>query len=534
MNRKFLLGIFLSLLLCAGANAQTQEQKLEDMIKKIDKKVKLDQDYLDMYSLSFEPSMFADKEFKIMFTSKGDTLDLSSSPGGQVTYRIGFIREGVALDSMVFLYIDKTTRDTASAAGGGLGRGGASREEKTERVYYFKDFYASKKKDHQKYITLYKFLEDYIEEKELQSLQEGKIRAAEPKSTLGIDPNDDIRTKEGMSSRNNDDFLNFQRVNNNHKYPIYADDGAKNSKRRGAAAAVNPINVDLNFASLTVAHEKLKLGPGLASFHFSVVDRNLNLLPWESGYLNGGLRFLISSNGDLNDMREQFLMDIKVMARIGMDMKSISGSLPFLMTDEPAKINVGNGVTVDIATTRPFNNAPFLNFYFSTGSNDVTAPKIKLGKEDSSYWYSSFTQWEGFFSFFWNTDAELDGRFRMDLGVGSYDMFKTTAFLDGLTTKSLHNKIQPLIAVTFNWVIKEKDNTYSEKMGAYLKFFDSRLSALVWFKLLEFQPDHMIRFETFLAPEPMFRSPNEWETPGGVMFSIRYRYGFPVLSSISK
>lgn len=532
MKRNFLLGICLSLLLLTGANAQSQEKKLEDMIKKIDKKVKLDQDYLDMYSLSFEPSVFADKEFKVLYTSKGDTLDLSTSPGGQVTYRIGFIREGVALDSMVFLYIDKTTRDTASAAGGGLGRGGASREEKTERVYYFKDFYASKKKDNQKYRNLYKFLEDFIEEKELQSLQEGRIRSAEPKSTLGIDPNDDIRTKEGMSSRNNDDFLNFNRVNNIHKYPIYEEEGAKN-KRRGAATGANPLNVDLNFATLTVAHEKLRLGPGLASFHFSVADRNLNLLPWESGYFHAGLRFLISSNGDLNDMREQFLMDIKIMAKVGLDAKSIAGNLPFLMTDEPSKINVGNGVTVDIATTRPFNNAPFLNFYFSTGSQDVTAPKIKLGTEDSSYWYSSFTQWEGFFSFFWNTNSDLDGRFRMDLGVGSYDMLKTVSFMD-LTTTNVHDKIKPLLGLSFNWVVKESDNTYSEKMGINLKFFDSRLSALLWFKLLEFQPDHMIRFETFIIPEAMFRKPHEWESPGGVMFSIRYRYGFPVLSSINK
>jgi hypothetical protein len=43
----------------------------------------------------------------------------------------------------------------------------------------------------------------------------------------------------------------------------------------------------------------------------------------------------------------------------------------------------------------------------------------------------------------------------------------------------------------------------------------------------------MIRFETTIISAPVFRKINPWETEGGVMFQIRYRYGFPVLSTVN-
>jgi len=510
--------------------------RIDHILKRIDRKIRLDKDYLDIYIIKADKEVFKDTKLRYLRTAKGDTLDLYGATGGQITYTIGFLKAGTALDSMVLLYIDKTTRDTSAATGGGLGRGGGGAVEVTERIYFFRDLYYLKKLEYEKYKRLYAYVNDYIEAKEMEALRNEKATVSEPKSTLGIKPDDEVKAKEGLSSRDNTDYLNYHRTNNYHKYPIYPkDDGGARRKGGGGGNLVNPLNIDFNFATLTIAHEKLDFGPGLASFHFSTEDRVLNLLPIQSNQLHMGFRFLISSNGDLTNMKDQFVLDAKVLARLGLAGSSIMSAFPMLMADKP-KINIKSGFGMELMGTRPFVNAPFINIYFSTGTPDFTNPSIKFGRNDSSWAYWSTGQWEMSLSFFWNTNLDKEGRFKADVGIGNYDITKASYF-GGIIVpqkkKGLFVKMQPLFSITYNTVLKEKDGTYSEKFGGSARWFDSRIKIYFWFKLLEYRPDHMIRFETTIISAPVFRKINPWETEGGVMFQIRYRYGFPVLSTVN-
>lgn len=509
--------------------------RIDHLLKRIDRKIRLDKDYLDIYIIKIDKDVLKNSPFRYLRTAKGDTLDLYGATGGQITYTVGFLKAGTALDSMVILYIDKTTRDTSAATGGGLGRGGGGAVEVTERIYFFRDLYYLKKYDNQKYKKLYAHIQNYIEEKEMEALRSEKATISEPKSTLGIKPDEDIKSKEGLSSRDNTDYLNYHRVMNYHKYPIYQKDDGSSRRRGGGGAVANPLNIDFNFATLTVAHEKLDFGPGLASFHFTTEDRVLNLLPVQSNQFHMGFRFLISSNGDLTNMKDQFILDAKVLARIGLNGSSLMNIFPNLMADKP-KINIKSGFGMEFMGTRPFVNAPFINVYFSTGANDYTNPSIKFGRRDSSWAYWSTTQWEMFLSFFWNTNLDKEGRFKADVGVGSYDVVKAT-YLGGIVIpkveKGTFAKMQPIISLAYNTILKENDGTYSEKFGGAIRWFDSRVKVYFWFKLLEFRPDHMLRFETNLITAPFFRRIKPWETEGGVMFQLRYRYGFPVLSTVS-
>ena len=510
--------------------------RIDHILKRIDRKIRLDKDYLDIYIIKADKEVFKDTKLRYLRTAKGDTLDLYGATGGQITYTIGFLKAGTALDSMVLLYIDKTTRDTSAATGGGLGRGGGGAVEVTERIYFFRDLYYLKKLEYEKYKRLYAYVNDYIEAKEMEALRNEKATVSEPKSTLGIKPDDEVKAKEGLSSRDNTDYLNYHRTNNYHKYPIYPkDEGGARRKGGGGGTLVNPLNIDFNFATLTIAHEKLDFGPGLASFHFSTEDRVLNLLPIQSNQLHMGFRFLISSNGDLTNMKDQFVLDAKVLARLGLAGSSIMSAFPMLMADKP-KINIKSGFGMELMGTRPFVNAPFINIYFSTGTPDFTNPSIKFGRNDSSWAYWSTAQWEMSLSFFWNTNLDKEGRFKADVGIGNYDITKASYF-GGIIVpqkkKGLFVKMQPLFSITYNTVLKEKDGTYSEKFGGSARWFDSRIKIYFWFKLLEYRPDHMIRFETTIISAPVFRKINPWETEGGVMFQIRYRYGFPVLSTVN-
>lgn len=543
MKRIFLFAVFTSF--AVSCFSQT---RVDDLLRKIDFKMKYDKPYLDIYSVTLRPDNFKDADYQVIYSVRGDTFDLASAGGG-VEYKFGFLRENVASDSMVLLYIDRYTTSgggSDSVMSEGLSGGtGATQQTIIERIFFFKDFYYFKKKETTRYLKMYQFLADYIYNKEydyLKTLDRGienstMKKSGEPKAEREIKPGDAIVRKEGHSSRNNDDFLNFHRVLNNHKYPVHGFGAGSSSIGRGGASGGPEWNMDISFHTISVSHEKLQFGPGRSSFHFSTADRNLNLLPYQSMHMNAGLRFLVSTDGDdqFKNIREQTLIDAKILGRIGMDLKNVASGLPFVMAENPT-VNLGNGFTIDLLVTRPFKNAPFLGFYISTGSVDVNSPKTFLGRMDDTSFahaYFSFTQWEGFFSFYWNANSDQEGRFRLDIGAGTYDIIKAEYYGSQLLrTKNIHDKISPFIALYYNYVILVTEKkTYSEKFGVWAKFFDSRPNIGLWFKLMEFPKDnpmHMIRLETNIITDPVFRSLHEWENSGGVMFSLRYRYAFPI------
>ena len=62
-------------------------------------------------------------------------------------------------------------------------------------------------------------------------------------------------------------------------------------------------------------------------------------------------------------------------------------------------------------------------------------------------------------------------------------------------------------------------------LGGSLKLFHWRITAFAWIKLFEFSQGSILRFETIILTDPISRDPAEWESDGGVMFQLRYRYG---------
>jgi hypothetical protein len=163
---------------------------------------------------------------------------------------------------------------------------------------------------------------------------------------------------------------------------------------------------------------------------------------------------------------------------------------------------------------------PFLNFYYSGGSSDFSDPAISFGTEDSSWAYFSTTQWEGTMSFYWNTNYQRTMKLRLDIGLGSYDIHKVTYQAGDVQQEDvLFDDMYPVVALYFNLAMQEEDI-----LGVHGKFFDSRLKTGVWLKLLQFD-EHQFRIMADFITSPFWRSLHEWESEGGSIFQIRYRYG---------
>ena len=111
-------------------------------------------------------------------------------------------------------------------------------------------------------------------------------------------------------------------------------------------------------------------------------------------------------------------------------------------------------------------------------------------------------------------------RFRMDIGVGQYDVFKAdyNKRNDGYL---IYNKIQPLLKFYFNFV--PSDN---ELFATSLRMFDSVMKLDFWLKVFELEPSHLVRFQFSQISSPFYRKRKPWEHEGSSMVGFNYRYGF--------
>ena len=90
-----------------------------------------------------------------------------------------------------------------------------------------------------------------------------------------------------------------------------------------------------------------------------------------------------------------------------------------------------------------------------------------------------------------------------------------------IAKKQVLGDIYPIVALHFNFSPDGKD-----LLGLTLKEFDSQIKATGWLKIAEFEGGHILRFAGEFITPPFARKAHEWETTGGVLFQIRYRYGF--------
>lgn len=485
-------------------------QQLDDYFKKIDLKLKKDKKYLNLFYYDFSADQLNEYLGTVPnFQRTDEKKDFQFQVRDNITYRIVFLKEGIGIDSAIILFVDEI--ENKSAAGESFfGEGGGGPQIDTNRVLNFKDVYNLRLNDDARYDQLFRFVNNYLKNSEDNEVP----------SLLGINPDTDIKTSLGMASRDNTDFLNYMRANHYHWYPR---EEKKGGGRRGEQVVVKtPYKIDASLSMVHFSHEIMDFSLGGASVELGFTERVLNLLPYQAMALTGGFRTLVSLADKKTDISNSLIVDARFIGKLKMNTSSLATNLPYHQADKP-RLNVGTAAGFDINITRPFE-LPFLNLYVAAGGPAFSSPAIKLGTTANPYAYFTFTQAEALMSFYWNTSEKMTSRLRVDVGAGYYDIWKANYRGTSKSPSSkelLQAKFIPVVGFHFNFV---PDNT--ELFGAKLRIFDSQATLTAWLKLLEFSGNHVIRFEGTYMSEPFARKMRDWETKGGAILQVRYRYGY--------
>lgn len=476
---------------------------------KIEKKLAEDKNYLDVYSAMFQTSQVKlDGLSNIPRTNDKPPFNFSAAETN--TYEIIFMKENAEFDSLVVLEV-KETVDKAASTGDFFGTSSSEQSKEVNMVLTFQDVQELYFNHPEFYDALYKLTEHLID-------------LNEPVKLLGLKVDEQVNKSRGITSKNNQDFLNFQLSNSNHHYPKVAADTQKKSRRsRGQTptTTATDFKIDASFGDVSFFYKDLDLGYSTVSGEVNMGAKVLNVQPWQAMSLTAGIRTLVTLSGSSQNLLEDFIIDAKLMGRTRLNTSKLVKSLPFVFVSETPKLNVGSGFILDLSATRAYG-LPFFNFYLATGATQSFAPSVKYVDKNGDL-VACFTpqQWESSMSFYWNSSEEMTLRFRMDLGVAGYSVEKINYTTGGPITQ-IYNQVQPTVSLYMNFAPKNVDF-----FGSTFRLFDNQLTVKLWMKLLEFSTDHSFRFETSYISAPMMRPQREWENPDGTSFvTIRYRYGF--------
>ncbi len=503
MFRRIILILFLSCFTIS--NAQTVDR----YIQKISRKIKEDNTYLNLQSVNYAPLRPDEiKELRGIPLFNGDTYDFDFVDG--VQYKFIILPENIDFDEPVLLLVKKVT---PPAAGGGQEFFAATTTGPTEEVVLsFEDMQN----------LFFNHIDIY---NKLLKKVKVLLKQGEPESLLKIKVDSEVRRSRGLSAPDNLDYINYSLVNSPHMFPPKP----KAKKARGrtfvrpgskaAGGSSVPMKISADFGKWTFFHkEYMDWDNNTISAEINTTNELLNLLPWQPMTMSIGIRSLIFLSGKQKNIQKDFIIDASMMGRFRVNTGSLVPSLPFMFSEKP-KLNVGGGVVIKLATTRIFG-LPFLNFYFSSGTEDYSNPYAVFGKSDSSYAYFSFTQWMAAMSFYWNTNQDRNLRMRMDVGIARYDVSKAV-YYKGTNSSLVFNRFQPYIKLYMNFVPKG-----NELFSANIRLFDSVLKFDFWLQLLKLKPAHTFRFYASYIAEPLFRRTYEWENPKSTMIGVIYRYGF--------
>lgn len=504
-----------TLILLVGMIIPVSAQSVEDLLKQIDLKLRRDKRYLNIHYIDYTPPANVDPALQnIPRTNYRDPFSFQSKDN--VGYKIVFLKDAIGIDTLVLLYVDQVTDLTAGGQQGLFGETTGPVID-TQKVLTFEDIYSLIQNQSPAYSFLLNQVQKYIRENP----------DAEPPTLLRINPDNEVKTSLGVASRDNTDFLNFMRANSIHYYPKPKIE--KKGGRRSAPVEVKvPYRIDAGFSSVTFSHEVMEFSFGNAGIEFSADEKTRNLLPYQTQSLGGGVRTLINLSERKEDIDKALVIDARFLGRFEVDLWSAVRSIPFIAIQRP-KMHTGNGATVDISLTKPFS-MPFSNFAFTFGSSDMAGSPIKRfvrghasGVEGFHSYYST-TAAEFTWSFYWNTSENFTARFRMDVGAGFFDVYEAYYANNSNSPtmkKEVYAKLSPIVALHFNF---SPENT--DLFGSSIRVFDSQVKATAWLKLVELEGGHSFRsFLTYLS-QPIARKKNNWDTTGGAVFQIRYRYGF--------
>jgi len=484
-------------------------QSYDDIYRKIDLKLKKDSSYLNLHYIDFTGPISIPSIVSVL--PRKDDEPFSFKVNENTTYRFVFLMDAVGIDSLELLYIEQRV-DKSAGEGGFFGGGGGGTQTDISRDFIFKDMYDLKLNHFDQYSALYNKVTDYIK----------KNDDAPPEKLLRINPDTEIKTSLGISSRDNTDYLNFMRTNHLHWYP--KPKVVVKAKRGAAQEEVKTsYRLDASFSQISFSHEIMDFAMGGASVEYGFTEKVLNLLPYQATLFNAAFRTLITISDKKVNLEKALMVDVKIIGRLKMNTSKIMSSLPFIAADKPL-LNMGTSGGFDVQLTRPFS-LPFLNIYLNAGGPGYSSPSVTVPKGKDKEAYFSFSQAEATMSFYWNTSDKMNSRLRMDIGAGYYDIWKGT-YIGTAKSASKKELIQdnfyPVINFYFNFL-----SDGSEFYGLKTRFFDSQVSVTSWLKIAEFGSGHIIRFEGTYISAPIARKTRQWETKdGGAILQLRYRYGF--------
>lgn len=502
----------ISLVIFCGLLLPLVGQNLDELLDQVDLKLRKDKKYLNIHYITLDNNRLSDVLKGIPRTNYREPFTFKAAEN--ITYNVVFLKDAVGLDSIVVLYVDQIT-DKSQGEGAGMFSSTGGPQTDTLKVLTYKDLYYIQSVKPETYALLYNEIQKYI-------LDNPDVTVP---SLLRIQPDSEIKTSLGIASRDNTDFLNYQRANNLHWYPKQK---IVVKGRRGAAQSTTDsieYRIDAGFTSISFSHRSMDFSLGGASLELGVEERMLNLLPYQQMSVNGGFRTLVNLSDKKEDIDKALVIDAKLLARVALDMYKLPTSLPFMGANKP-KLLLGTGGGLDISLTRAFG-LPFVNlFVMSGGAPSLTNPPTKaLNKSGKYAAYYNISAFEASMSFYWNTSETMISRFRMDVGVGYYDVYEalyaTASSKTPYSKKVTQDKFFPSVTLSFNFAPGNVDIYHGE-----IRVFDSQARVAGWLKVLELEGGHIFRFGGTLITPPIGRALRPWETKGGAIVQVRYRYGF--------
>ena len=507
MRKKLLLVLFL-ISISLYAQLQTQSQELLRYYKLIERKIDKDTKYINVKKITFDEATLAEKNLDAMHLEyREDRFKFRNTSG--ITYHFLFIDETTEIDSIVLVAVQEE-EDKSATSTTLFGEGDAADQIVTRTVLKYRDINRLYNYNRGIYNELLHVVEDFLKDNEPESLLD-----------LGIDTQ--VKKSKGISSKDNQDYLNFEYVNGRHHTPqiqsAKTTRGRGRGRGRGAASSGTDYKIDASFSHATFFYKGIDFGFSGVSAELNFENHILNVLPWQPMTMSLGFRGLVSISGDKPNLLEDFMLDFTIMGRARLNFSSLATALPWIFLEQP-KLNVGSGIIFYLKTTRAFG-LPFVNFYFSGGSSDVSTPYVTMMENNVEVGYFSFNQWETSFSFFWNTSETQKFRFKMDVGMGGFNIVKAT-YGANPAEEQVYSAFQPMIRLEGTFV-PSKNN---ELFGAKLRFFDSMFKTGFWFKVYTLNDVHTFRLESSFILAPLFRGRRAWEPESASMVQVRYRYGF--------
>jgi hypothetical protein len=297
---------------------------------------------------------------------------------------------------------------------------------------------------------------------------------------------------------------------------------------------ISPYQVNFSDALFS---EKESIGVRGFGFEAAFGSRVLNMLAYQSPMISWGGRMLLFFEGDWSNTDSAGFMDVRILGRSKVNTEKfivhskLSTAAPVFALDPP-KMNVTPGYAVEVGLgTRFFDGRlPFVTVYYGGGSRNFDNPMISRTTGSVKRAFFTTTQLEAYLSYFWKMDRRGFNRFRLDLGVGSHDMWDVS--YDSLNRVDEGdqllgiNNLQVLLGLDYSHNSSEDPTQYLPltEFGARMRFFFNRLTVNPWIKIFK-SGSHEVRLEFSAITPPIGRSLFDWEAEKGSMMFLRYRYG---------